>query len=289
MGVGPRTPVNPPMAGAPRFGLLASASPAPRDEGARWTTGIAYEPEGCVEGATLDPCEPTNISASTKPGIVEWEPYILTVTEECSVFSSREERAERVRRLLTMDTERQLGAELWDGGIGSTALLSDGSTPWPNTWLANVADVDILSESGPVGLVHGLACLEQYLASNNGGQQGMIHATAQTLTHWASFSLLRREGNRILTFLDTVVVVSPGYSGNNPDGAIGDDNVWAYATDMVTVRLTPIDVPAEDEFTIDRENNTIGVTAARMALAEWERCRHAGVRLAMDLCDVGGS
>lgn len=148
--------------------------------------------------------------------------------------------------------------------------------------------MDILSESGPVGLVHGLACLEQYLASNNGGQQGMIHATPQVVTHWASFRLLRREGNRILTFHDTIIVPSPGYSGNNPNGSIADDDVWAYATDMITVRLGEVQT-FDLEDTVDRDNNTIQTIAQRRALADWQRCRHGGIRLAVDLCDIGGS
>jgi hypothetical protein len=186
-----------------------------------------------------------------------------------------------------MDTERQLGEELWTGNLAATANLPDG-TDWPNTWLADVGNVDILSEDGWVSPVHGLSCLEQYLAQTNGGQQGMIHATAQVASQWSFFNLVRDEGRRLVTVNDNIVVVSPGYTGSSPTGSVGDNDIWAYATDMVRVFVG--EPKAYDlRETVDRVNNTIVSVAQRPALAEWQRCRHAGVRLALDSCDVGGS
>lgn len=276
-----------PLATAPRYGLLASIPPITT----RLTVeGITYMPEGCVEGQTRNPCEPDDRVIGDRPDNVEWRPYVISVFDQCSTFSgfTEEEATARVMRLLNMDTERQLAHEFWTGDLASTAV-DPNSDPWPNTWLANVADVDILSESGPVGFVHALACLEEYLAGTNGGQQGAIHATIQTISHWESFRLLRREGNRILTFQDNVVIQSPGYPGTSPDGTVGNNNIWAYATDMPRIYLGPIQGPWERKDQVDRDNNTVVMEVSRLGLVEWQRCRHAGVRLAMEVCDTGGS
>lgn len=286
-----RIPVDAPLAAPPKFGLLASIPPENTGD-QRWFTAdsvIAYSPEGCIEGQTVDPCASNDsLNTEDRTDQVRWHAYVLNVSERCSVVSGTDDGKARVTRLMQMDTERQLGAELWDGNVADAATLPVSGDPWPNTWLADVANVDILTETGPVGLVHGLACLEQYLAQNNGGQQGAIHATAQVVTHWESFRLLRREGNKILTFKDTLVIPSPGYTGTDPNGNVGDNNVWAYATDMPRIFLGPIK-SFDLQGSVDTLNNTAVFRAFRPALVEWQRCRHAGVRLAVSLCGIGGS
>lgn len=278
----PLTPVTAPQAEPPRLGLLASNPPV-TGQGERWTGGLTYDPEGCNDGEIFGTCDyGTPTTDIENRDFVSWYPYILSVTTQCSTFSGGAEEVQgRALRLLNQQTETLIGRELWTGDFAQT------ETDNPNVWLAH-PDSDNLSESGPVGFVHALACLQQYLANNNGGKQGMIHATPQTITHWESFRLLRREGSKILTFQDHIVVPSPGYTGTSPDGDIGNDNVWAYATDMVRVWLTE-PTTSEPLALADRSTNTYISTAQRYALAEWERCRHAGVRLAMDVCDSGGS
>lgn len=274
-----------PLAASPRFGLLASI-PTENVPEAVWGKGIEYAPEGCVTGTIFDPCDAPARTDPTKAENVAWQPYVLEISEKCSTFSGEVDEG-RVLRLLNMDTERQLGRELWEGNLAQVAVDADGN-PWPNTWLANVADVDILSESGAVPLVDGLACLEEYLVENNGGQQGVIHATAQTIVHWESFRLLRKINGTTYTMQDNIVIASPGYSGTDPNGNIGDSNVWAYATDMPRVYLGAVKTYSLEDST-DWENNTITLVAQRRALVEWQKCRHAGVRLDLELCDSGGS
>lgn len=281
-----RNPVEAPQAAAPRFGLLASITPETTPYQV-WSLGISYSPEGCGDGQTGNACDMPEVVFETRPDTVEWNPYPISVTEKCTAQSNPDDMPERVTRKLNSMTETLLGREFWGGGVADGATDPDGQ-PWPNTWLANVADVDILTESGPATLSHALACLEQYAAEKNGGQQAAIHATAQVVTHWESFRLLRREGNRILTFKDTVVIPSPGYLGTSPDGAIADGNVWAYVTDMPRIYLGPVN-PVTFTRDDNNRNNDIVAHASRLALVEWERCRHGGVRLDVDLCDTGGS
>lgn len=273
------TPVMAPMAGPPRFGIMASI-PMHNDY-PRWSTGIKYMPEGCNNGQSFDICDPYDKEDRGMPEEVDWKPFAITVTETCSAFGmSFEERQERVRRLIQSDTERQLGAELWDGAIAQQTPDS------PNTWLAKSTEPEFVDLTGvsPAGYVRAIACLEQFLAENNGGQQGVIHATAQLVTVWESFRLLRREGNKILTFKDTLVIPSPGYSGNDPEGTTGSDNIWAYATDMPRWVVGDVQGPFDIEESMDRAENTIDVTASRLALIEWERCRHAGIQVLLSPC-----
>lgn len=292
-------PINPQPATAPRYGLIVSSDP-PFDNSDRWMQGLSYSPEGCGSGVAVDPCiSGTNVfDPNNRPAKVEWLPYNLIVNEDCSLLPSGDDREARVTRKLSQSQETLIGHELWTGDIASVATTDSfhdangdptslQSLPWPNTWLAHNADAEILSPPGQaVGLVHGLACLEQYLAAN-GGDQGMIHATAQVVTHWASFRLLRREGNKLLTMLDTIVVASPGYSGTGPHGQIADNDIWAYATDPVYVRLGPVKVEGQGGVAVDYRNNNQVVVAQRPALAEWNKCRHAGVQLAVTLCGSG--
>jgi hypothetical protein len=254
----------------------------------RWESGIAYTPEGCTTGERFgelcnEAADDHTVADSGVPEAVEWDPYVLSVSETCSTFSGAAEwLPSRVERLLNMDTERQLGEELWDGVI---AQATSGSV---NTWLADDSQPNFvrLSDSG-VEYIRALACLEQYLADHNGGQQGVIHATVQTVAYWESFRLLRREGNNILTFKDTIIIPSPGYSGNSPDGFTAQGDIWAYATDMPRILLSDVQTFTAPTSTTDRLNNTVKVIAQRFALVEWQRCRHAGIQIDMNPCGAG--
>lgn len=284
MGTGPRAVVGAPPAGAPRVGLVASAARPNDPPGTRWQAGIKYEPEGCDSGGIDNPCDSEELGAAAAANAeVNWEPYVVYADYRCSAMGFNGKDWDAIaRRRLEAAREFQISRELWTGDEAA----AEG---FPNRFLADVANVDILTESGAVALTHGLACLDQYLAERNGGQQGMIHATAQVVTHWLGLGLLRREGNRIFTVNDTIVVPGRGYTGGDPDGndaASGD--VWAYATDMVELRLDTVIVNDPIE-TADRNVNTISVRAEQLALASWEGCRHAGVRLDVTVCGIGGS
>jgi hypothetical protein len=276
---GPSQVVSTPMAAAPLNGLIKSSIKPPPDELAEghWRNGIMYEPEGCQYGQTLETCEPASTVYPPHPAIAEWVPYGIQVTERCSTFSYREERIARVERLMNMDTERQLGREFWSGEVAQSAS-------WPNTWLNNVADVVELT-SGAITPEDALGCLENYLQSHNGGQQGMIHATAHTAVHWfKSYLVMKDPADGLLkTPLGTIVVVSPSYPGTDPSGVTGNGNVWSYCTDLVRVWLSKPE-SYDLEHTIDRANNTVQTQSDRHGLAEFQKCRHAGVQININPC-----
>lgn len=290
MGAGSRQPIDGPQAVAPRMGLLASAlTPRSTEAQSRWENGFSYEDETCITpGAVLDACSPGEFSTGTEPTEVEWEPYAVFADYACTALVATPERLSEIRsatrRRLQAVEGWQIERELWTGTLAQ-------AQSYPNRFLADVDNVDILTESGAATPTDGLACLVQYLAENNGGSQGMIHATPQVVTLWTEANLLYRLGNEIRVIAtDDVVVPGRGYTGGDPDGndAVTGD-VWAYATDMVTVRLGGIIQFGADPSGIDRTNNRINARAERLAVASWSGCRHAGARLSVEVCGIGGS
>lgn len=285
MAAGPGRPIDGNGARPPRLGLVASAE-RPAEGDSVWENGVEIDVESCfTPGTPLDPCSPGTFSAGTAPTESKWEPYVLWATYQCSTLGQNLSDARgKARRRLEATSSFQLERELWTGTLSQSAN-------WDNDWLANVANVDILTEAGAVDVVQGLACLTQYLAETNGGSQGMIHAMPLVVSHWASQSLVYRQGNLVLTVArDDIVVPGGGYTGSTPDGAEPvSGNVWAYATDMVQVRLGEVQDMGGEPAQVDRTNNTVAVQAQRLGLASWEGCRHAGAQLDVDVCDVGGS
>lgn len=296
---GPSLPVSPIPVGEPQVGLIDSAVKPPAEEmaGGDWKMGIKYRPEGCATGQVFfADCTPVNddkIVSGALPDTVEWIPYILSASFRCSTFGGEwdELRAEIVRLMRGM-TETLLGYEFWTGTKVSTTTRDigdgNGAVPLPNTWLADDAEVDVIG-SGALEPFAALACLETYLLRRNGGQQGMIHASAGVVSQWDNSGALTRENGRIYTINRNIVVPSPGYPGTSPSGTLADGNVWAYATDLVRVWIDDrIDV-SDLQGSVSYSGNIVEPVAQRVALAEWQRCRHGGVQIDVEACEGSGS
>lgn len=279
----PRTPIAAPRASAPRVGLLASA-PEPRDLPARWERGVEFTPESTDSGEVRDPCGTAAATPARPAPLVEAEPFEVISTWRCTTRGWPTDWEARARRNHQRVAETQISSEFWTGTLAQ-------ASSWPNRYLADVANVDILTETGAATLTHGLACLQQYLSETNGGQQGMIHATRQTITHWSSLNLIAKAGNVLEDWFGNLIVSGAGYDGTSPDGAVGDDNVWAYATGMVQLAHTS---PARllggpNANGVNRDNQDADVFGLSTALVYWDGVAHGGVRLALETCDVGGS
>lgn len=290
MGTGPRAVVPPPVKRPPVISLLSSAVDISDDNpDGRWQNGFTFDPEHCGDVIQIvDPCDSETKTTTSDEADVDYEPFDLVANYTCSPFDHnlREWRA-RAERNLRACMAFGIEDELWTG----TKAQEES---WPNRFLADVNNVDILTESGPVGLTHGLACLEQALGDCNCGQPGMIHATRQVVTHWMGLDLIRRVEQprpHLETILGTVVVPGAGYDGSDPDGQPAiDGRVWAYATGMVHVLLGPVRViPDSFKDALDRTDNTATFFAEASAAAFWDGCCHFGVRLDVTTCDSGGS
>lgn len=286
-----RAVVDPSPVAPPRVGLLSSAR-TPDDGPARWTGGFSYEPERTCDDPRIvvDPCSISDgdLDAFPEPASETWDPYVVSAGVVCSGLGApgRSDEALARRRLLATE-QRQIERELWRGDRAR-------SSSWTNRYLAS-AEADVLSPAATgVALTHGLACLEEYLADQLDGSVGMIHATRQVVTHWMGLDLVRREGNLLLTVHDTRVVPgSGGYDGSGPGASAGDPpvaastgDVWAYATELVDVRLGEIEVVGPE---LDRDVNTLEVRAQRFAVASWDGCAHGAVQLDVTTCESIGS
>lgn len=252
--------------------------------GQRWQLGYSFQPEACAGGWLEDPCNVEARDVPARPATVEVEPYQVVAGDTCSSigFQAADYEA-RARRLLMLVQSAQIAHELWTGELAATA-------GWPNPSFVGSGDPadppDVLTNGGATA-IDALGCLEQYLALS--GARGMIHATAQLVTHWNQLGVLRREGNTLLTILDSIVVADGGYDGSGPGNVPASATQWAYATGLVTVELAPIEVPGDFAANFDRATNTVVMYAQRAATAVWDGCAAGAAEVALPVCLAGGA
>lgn len=283
----PRADIVPPAPAPPRVGLLPTIRPGALERG-----GFQFAPENCGEVGAADPCDTGEKSIPDSLESVEAQAFVIWAGDRCSSFGRDRDRAQRARNQLEAGESYAVAKELWRGDVARAA------TPdWPNRYLAST-EADVLTATGglvqPTAATVALACLEQALGDCAHGARGMIHCTRQLATHWQALNLLRREGQLLLTALDTFVVADAGYDGSgvNDAGEIvaaEDGSQWAYATTPVIVQLGEVAlVPDGVASALDRSVNTEEWRAERLAAAEWDGCCHFAVSVDIPLCDIGG-
>lgn len=287
----PLAVIDAPPARPPRYGLIASAEVV-EDLTSRWEGGFTFAPEGCGNsGRASTPCAGTTDSldsAAGNPPVVEGEPFVVWAKDECSTFGfNARDYAGRARRQLEATQSFQVAQELWEGTLAS----ADG--------LPNRALVDSGSDTvttAPTGLQTALACLEQGLAQCGQGRRGMIHLTPQLLTHLVGAQIGFREGNQVVTALGTLLVADAGYSGSGPGGVPATTAQWMYATSLIQIRLSAIDL-IPGNFTeamdraraVDRRTNRVRLYAERLAAYAWDECCHLAAEVDIPACAIGGA
>jgi len=276
---------------APRVGLIASArveQPPARPAAAsdsdpvtRWEAGFAWEPVNvCTGGGVADPCGTDALTASDSLDQQEYNPVLLWKADKCtSKGRVPRDPVARVRQALTACTSKLLAGELWEG----TLAVAKG---FPNRFLAD-PEANTLTD-GAVSEASAIACLEEGLAACSCGT-GMIHVTPGMMIRIADHGLIERFGNVFRTANDTIVVADAGYTGTGPEGQpASNGSVWAYATDMVDVRLGPIvTYPDSDAAAMTigtAPDNTLTYRAQRLAAATWDGCCHLAVEVDIPVC-----
>lgn len=262
MAEGPFTPVDAAPILAPRLGLLASAimpdTPAedvlvsaPLADGGdvaalmqarnaeRWIEGLTWVPEPWADAnaSIYDPqCGGVDpgFTGDTIGSAPTYSPPAIWAGFACATPGRGVDLEGRAKRALAAHASRQVERELWSG---AQAIASG----WANRYFtkAGLASV-ITTVRSPI---RALAELEDWAGDQAAGL-AYIHAPRRLVTYWVTAQLLRREGNRLLTAYDNIVVPGEGYTGAAPSGeAAGTDDVpWAFVSRPVTVRLGPIDV-----------------------------------------------
>lgn len=281
-----------PLAAPPRVGLLSVARPIDQPE-REWVNGFSFEPEACSGAGVYDPCVTgpdvtTAVPVPANRAVREFTPFPVRAYDRCSTFgwAARDWQGRATRALLAQQSF-QLEKELWRGDLARSA-------GWSNPFLASL-DTDVVATGATVE--QGLACLDASSTSCNSGQRLMIHAPRQIVIAWSALNFLRYEGGLILTANDNIVVPGAGYDGSGPPGIIGGPptpaatgSVWAYATDIIEVRLGEVHLyggPTPQG--TNRTTNVFTTTAERLAAATWNGCCLLAASMNVTLCDIGGS
>lgn len=281
------SPVLAPPAQPPRVSLLQSVQLIQGDELGRWEAGYEFVPLGVGAGGVVaaEWCAgETARDGERPPGIVGARPYWVWEARECTSLQMRyAQAAAEARQLLQVTESYHVAREFWRGDEATAA-----GADWDDQPVLARPSSDTLT-NGAVDFVEALACLERGLASAQRGRRGMIHATPELVTHWASKYVVYRDGNQLVTLLGTIVVTDAGYDGSGPNGeAAADNSQWAYATGMVQVRLGDTTVlPGTEAEELNRQVNTTEVYAQRLVSPSWDLTAHLAVEVAVPLCLMG--
>jgi hypothetical protein len=107
----------------------------------------------------------------------------------------------------------------------------------------------------------------------------MLHLP--TLVTGSLTEYVRRVGNDLLTRQDNLVVVDAGYPGTGPNGEVVGATAWAYATSMVQVRMSDLEIIAAPAQTVDRATNTVTAWAERVFAASYDPCVHFAIEITL--------
>lgn len=283
----PKTAVRALPASPPLISLFTSAEIIPESD-SRWEAGIAYEAEACGGPGTgaYAACITSNVTLTPGSDNTELEPIVIWAGDSCSPYGyAARDFQGRARRKLAACESKLVEIQLWRGNLTRAHSLG-------NPYLADASSA-VTVTSAPATPTDALACLEQSLSDCNCGMQGMIHATPEVVTRWIALNLVTRDGNKLYTYLGTVVVPGAGYDGSgpttpptNPDVAV-DGSVWAYATSMVHLRLGPtVVLPGDQAQALNRTSNTLSYWAQRIVVAGFECC-HFAAEINIPTCATG--
>lgn len=294
MGIAGNAGVIAPQLVAPRTGLLATAREEKRVEESvsspssdanptpRWENGFAWDPEnGCSDIGIFDPCDLTaGMMPGENPDVRSYDPVAIYAGDGCTSKGVRD-RPGRARRRLVAGQSKKLAQEFWNG----TLAVASG---FPNAYLSALGASNTVT-NGAVAEANGLACLEEGLADCSISGVGMIHVTPALMTHLYAARLVERFGNVFRTANDTLVVADAGYTGEGPGGVPPTaDSQWAYATDLVYVRLGDIEVlptsPSRGGMDQDPPDNSLTYYAQRLAAVTFDGCCHLAAEFDIPMC-----
>lgn len=106
----------------------------------------------------------------------------------------------------------------------------------------NGAAQDVTPTPGtPVGVVDGVAILEEWIAERYGGLP-LLHMSRYGATHTSSKGLLRPDGTDLVTFQGTPIANGAGYGNTGPGGVVATypGRYWVYVTGQVTLYQGPL-------------------------------------------------
>jgi hypothetical protein len=260
------------------IGKLATVGPFDADEAATYTDTGSASPGAAPPSSntTGGPGSYTNLP------IVNYQPVLLVVEDWCSTFGfSERDFKGRALRLLEAAQYQALEHELWTGALAQ-------AQSYPNNYLDNgsAANFIDLTPATPPSVARGQQILQDYLAQQGFGGQGMIHCQAQTAPNLLN---ARRVGSLLLDIFDNIIVPGVGYPGTAANvGTPSSTTAVMFATDLVMTRVEEEGTVFPDTFAeaIDWGQsgfpNTIRFRAMKFAAAYWDGAVQAGCRVTLE-------
>jgi hypothetical protein len=257
------------------IGLLATVGPFDDDQTPSYTDTGTPAPGAVppVSNTTGGPGAYTNLAINT---IV---PYLIVAEDSCSSFGFEERDFKgRALRLLKNAAPQAIEAEFWSGTLAQ-------AKGYPNRYLTDSNLVDLTPGGGPPSVARGQQILQDYIASQGFGGQGMIHCQPQTAP---SLLNARRLGPLLLDIFDNIIVPGVGYPGTAAGiGTPAAGTAVMIASDLVMVREEDEGTVFPDTFSeaLDRgqagQPNTIRFRAEEFAAAYFDGAIQAGVRVTL--------
>lgn len=266
----------------PQYSLMIAAPAA--DSPDRWQDGWSFSPEGCGASgrqAVVFCGDGAARTVAANPGQVDQDPILVWAGDSCTSrgFQARDYQG-RARRQLEATQSYQLANELWTGTVRTAAGLG-------NVALSD-ASSDTVTDGTGVTPNLALGRLTGALADCGQGQRGMIHVTPQLLVSLGTNGTVRREGGLWLDPMGNIVVADAGYDGSGPGGVPASTTQWAYATSMMAVRTSPIEIlPDSFESALNTDINQVTFFAQRLAGVVWSECCHLAAEVALPVPLVG--
>lgn len=258
--------------------------------GSRWESGVQYENETCaVPGSWAVVCIDDEDRADKVPTlalpVVTGTPFVAYLGVQCALIGhSLDEYARMVNNALDLCEQKAVERTFWTGDMSNDPHLASGvfdAVTNPNGVIILGPDAGVT----PLGVVQGVAALEQYLGDNYCGV-GILHAPRAVAPFAAENNQIVGSGNRMTTTLGTRWAFGAGYSVNTgPTGVEAPDGTaWIYATGQVTILRSDIWMqPGAVEQAFNRRTNDAEMYAERAFVITTE-CVKAAVRVRLD-CD----
>jgi hypothetical protein len=200
--------------------------------------------------------------------------FAVVGSYQCDVIGRDPDDAEaRARANLTLGEAAAVERQMMTGEAAVGALSFVGAT-------------DLTPPPGdPLGLVAGIATLEEFLQANY-GCTGVIHAPVAVGAFGCQARVIEKVGQHFETCLGTNVAIGAGYSlvNQSPGGDPPEDGTaWLYATGAVQIWRSAISIVPDRDHSLNRANNDYTVLAERSYVVGWE-CVTAAVKVSLACC-----
>lgn len=254
-----------PPASRPAAGLLAGARSLNVDE---WWRGIAFAEVGCAEPTWRGPCTSGADAPVSLGDSQQFAPITIRQGLDCSALSMSDIRTMAASRL---DVTREYA-------MARTLMTGDG-TEQDDSGTLNASihgQAEELDEQDNVN--EAIARLEEEASKNLYGARAFIHVPP-ALAAFIEVNAAWRDGTVWRTMMGNVVIVSPGYFGEDPDGVLEPTRRWVYASGEVYASSGQRTVL----FDVDRDVNTSVAWAQELGLVVFDPCWVAGAPVSSGL------